>query len=277
MNWKNNLAFLAILSLIIFNNCNGMDEWYNPENHFSGKELLVAQAIKNNDKKEIRNLIKKYGIDVNATGKTGYNFLLYSVDIEKKKSMEELLELGANPNMPCTILEHPHFRNQYRPSDVYYPIYMATYYSDLSYLKTLLKYKANPNVHATVEQTSPMQNTIVNGQTDKKIEILELLLDYGADINIQDAFKNTPLHTAIMTVGFGNSYEIFLYLLNKGANPNIPDKYGETPAYKLQEDIQSYHKDGYKVPRLESLVDTLKARGVKFPVEKQKPNVPLSP
>jgi hypothetical protein len=200
-------------------------------------------------------------------GQTGYSFLLYSVDIERKKAMEALLELGADPNLECNVLAPPRFRG-HNPYEIEYPVYTATYYSDLSYLKILLKHGANPNVHATVEKDSPLHNTIVNAKNDKAMEILGLLLDNGADINIQSAFLQTPLHDAAILSGLGNNYEIFLYLLERGADPNIPDKYGETPAYKIQEKLEDYEKNGYRIPRLEALIDTLKARGVKFPVER---------
>jgi ankyrin repeat protein len=257
----------AIFSLIIFNQCNSMKEWYKPENHFSGKELQVAQAIARNDRKEIKELMKKYKIDVNFVGQTGYSFLLYAVKIQRKKAMEALLELGADPDLECNVLLPPRFRGQ-TPYEIKYPIYTATYYSDLSYLKILLKYKANPNIHATVEKSSPLHNTIINAKEDKNMEILQLLLDNGADINIQNAFLQTPLHKAAILSGLGNCYEIFLYLLERGADPNIPDEYGGTPAFKIQEKLEEYEKDGYRIPRLEALIDTLKARGVKFPVER---------
>lgn len=271
---KTKLIIAVIFSLIIFNQCNGMDEWYKPENHFSGKELLVAQAIEQNDGKKIKKLIKNNRVDINFIGKTGYNFLLYAVDIEKKKAMEALLELGANPDLPCNRLSHPRYRGQH-PYVVQYPIYLAIYNSDLSYLKILLQYKANPNVFATVEKKSPLHNAIVNGKRDKRIEIIEILLENGADINIQNAFQKTPLHTVAAVIGIYKNSEIFLYLLKNGADPNIPDKYGETPAYYIQEKLESYEKDGYKVPMLESMIEALKEKGVVFPVEKIKmpPNI----
>jgi hypothetical protein len=39
---KTKSIIAAIFSLIIFNQCDSMEEWYKPENHFSGKELQVA-------------------------------------------------------------------------------------------------------------------------------------------------------------------------------------------------------------------------------------------
>jgi ankyrin repeat protein len=185
-----------------------MDEWYKPENHFSGKELRIAQAIAQNDRSEIKALIKKYKIDVNFIGQTGYGFLLYAIDIKRKKAMEALLELGADPNLECNVLAPPRYRGQ-NPYEIEYPLFTATYYSDLSYLKILLKYGANPNIHATVEKKSPLHNAIINGKKDKKIEILERLLDNGANIDIQDAFLRTPLHTATIVMGIGENYKIF--------------------------------------------------------------------
>jgi hypothetical protein len=99
-----------------------------------------------------------------------------------------------------------------------------------------------------------------------KIKKIELLLDNGADIDIQDAFQETPLHNAASVI----DVTIFRYLLDRGANPNIPNEFGETPAYMIQEKLELYREDGYFIPELESLAEYLKEKGVKFPVEKIK-------
>ena len=60
------------------------------------------------------------------------------------------------------------------------------------------------------------------------IAITNLLLDRGANPNIQNRFGETPLHKAALS---GKTVVANL-LLKKGANPNIQDLVGETPLHR---------------------------------------------
>jgi len=57
-------------------------------------------------------------------------------------------------------------------------------------------------------------------------DIVRLLIEYGANINIQDdSNEYAPLHYAVAW----NNYEMIDELLNHGANPNVQDNMGNTP------------------------------------------------
>ncbi|EAX93452.1 hypothetical protein TVAG_347390 [Trichomonas vaginalis G3] len=59
-------------------------------------------------------------------------------------------------------------------------------------------------------------------------DMIKLLLDFGADPNIQDFEGATPLHIAADTV----SYDCVETLIIHGANPNIRNEFG-TKAIEL--------------------------------------------
>jgi len=61
---------------------------------------------------------------------------------------------------------------------------------------------------------------------EKREEMLELLIAYGADPNIQDKLGNTPLHYA-SALGYVHS---ILRLLQVGADCRIQNKDGERPS-----------------------------------------------
>ena len=79
-------------------------------------------------------------------------------------------------------------------------------------VRELLKQGANPNIHGEEKfQHAPLH-------ISKNSEITQLLISYGADVNITDNYGNTPLHLASICHYF--NLEQMTQLLNKGANPN---------------------------------------------------------
>jgi len=68
---------------------------------------------------------------------------------------------------------------------------------------------------------------------DRQAEIVDILIASGAEIDAQDKFGNTPLWRAIMN-GRGNP-ETVRILLNHGADKNVSNNYGISPASLAQE------------------------------------------
>jgi AcrR family transcriptional regulator len=61
------------------------------------------------------------------------------------------------------------------------------------------------------------------------LEILQALVEHGADVNTRDDKSRTPLHYC------DDNYEIYLALLQLGANPNSKDREGWTPLHNVIE------------------------------------------
>lgn len=72
-----------------------------------------------------------------------------------------------------------------------------------------------------VEGATPL----MKAASDNDIELMEKLLQEGADINEKDSEGSTALHWAV----FDGQYEAAKFLLEKGADPNTVDVYGSTP------------------------------------------------
>lgn len=56
-------------------------------------------------------------------------------------------------------------------------------------------------------------------------ETLECLLDFGADIDAQDAAGMTPIHSAVEAGAIKSMYA----LMKRGADPTIKNVFGDTP------------------------------------------------
>jgi hypothetical protein len=61
------------------------------------------------------------------------------------------------------------------------------------------------------------------------LEMVQVLLDYGVDVNVQARAGSTPLNFVIDHL---NDHGVVRLLLGHGADPNIPTKDGSTPLYR---------------------------------------------
>jgi ankyrin repeat protein len=91
------------------------------------------------------------------------------------------------------------------------------------------------------------------------MDVAELLISKGADVNAEDKYGNTPLFVAAKS----NSRDVVELLIAKGINVNAEDKYGNTP---LLVAAQSKSKD---------VAELLIAKGVNVNAEDKYGNTPL--
>ncbi len=93
----------------------------------------------------------------------------------------------------------------------------------------ILRRRPNLNL-CTREITPPLFNAIFFGN----FELTKLLIENGANVNLQDHCGTTPLHCAIRAVA-GNKEQIIKLLLDNGADLKIRDNLGKAPTdYKPQ-------------------------------------------
>jgi ankyrin repeat protein len=111
------------------------------------------------------------------------------------------------------------------------PVYMGTRNLDLTYLEQLRERSDPPSWIGTVNTLSETDKTsIMLGAYD--VNLLEFLLKSGADPNITNSKKHSPLHFSIV---FRNKESVELLLKNR-ADPNQQDIDGNTPLhYSIRE------------------------------------------
>jgi hypothetical protein len=102
------------------------------------------------------------------------------------------------------------------------PLIMAARLDYTLIAERLLKAGANPNQKDSL-QWAPLHHAV---KTDNaNLDVITILVRYGADVNITDKHLRTPLHRAAQ---FGHVDAVRL-LLRLGANPNAKDENGWTP------------------------------------------------
>ena len=67
---------------------------------------------------------------------------------------------------------------------------------------------------------------------DDHIEILEKLLEMGANPNAKDFAGHTPLHHCLSAVGNSTTLAMAQILLKAGVDPNIQSRFGHTPLFE---------------------------------------------
>ena len=113
-------------------------------------------------------------------------------------------------------------------ANAYGDLMVAIYQDDSIKVKKAIQAGANVNQHDKNNfDNTPLLVAIDEGNT---IEIINLLINAGANVNAKDKWGNT----AILGIPWGSnkSTRIADILLKAGANPNVADMDGTTPLMK---------------------------------------------
>ncbi|VDP70269.1 unnamed protein product [Echinostoma caproni] len=128
------------------------------------------------------------------------------------------------------------------------PLHFAAGYNRLAVVELLLQY--NADVHAKDKGgLVPLHNACSYGHT----KVAELLIQHGANVNVTDLWRYTPLHEAAAK----GKFEICRLLLQHGADPNKKNRDGHTPI-DLVKDTES---DVYDLLRGDAAVLEAAKRG----------------
>jgi ankyrin repeat protein len=162
------------------------------------------------------------------------------------KLIETLLAQGANPNARTKeVVPVRRFRTglgslSWVDFTGQTPFLLASLSGDVTVMRLLLKYKADPNI-ATFSDTTPLMAAAgvnwVFFQTydegpEKLLEAVKLCVELGADVNAKNSMGLQAVHGAANR----GSDEIIKYLVSKGARLDVPDNEGRT-AYNWAEGV----------------------------------------
>ena len=133
---------------------------------------------------------------------------------DAEKAVELVLNDGVDINVPALCGRTP--------------LFSASLSSSSESLKTIIDLGANVNVQRTDDEVAPLELAA----NWNNYMATHLLLEHGADANIQDIDGNAPLHESVRR-GF---FEVSQLLIESSANINLQNEDGSTPLHIAVED-----------------------------------------
>jgi len=208
------------------------------------------------------------GADVNARGELGVTPLYWPISQNNIHGFRRLLELGADPNAIFF--------------DGMSVMFFAAQNENLEFLRLALEHGADPNLVSGARSTAlesqsneygfigetPLMHVIIYNKNT--IAGIDLLLDYGADINA----RTLPTHLGnslclLMSSTVGPKYDVALHLLERGADYNFTNDNGYGFLAILTRHWVGYPADTSErrkvIEEMQKVVDWLAAREVVIP------------
>ncbi len=177
--------------------------------HFAANNNLVSMV----------SLLCHLGEDVDCVH-SGLTALHVAAARGRVRVLRELLTHGANPNK----------RTKKECTALHYAVYNG---KPLFAIQALLEHGANPNAGDKIGNGSLH---LIASRMDYLVDakIFPLLLQHGADVNLQNQHGRSPLH-------YSNMLEMIKRLVANGADVNLKDFVKqETPLHRLAQTISSY-------------------------------------
>jgi ankyrin repeat protein len=185
------------------------------------------------DHLEIARILHKYNAEVNSRNEDGSTPLLMASSDGNIEISQLLLSHDAD------VFVHDHEGNT--------PLHLAAIGGHLEVARSLLELKADVSALNNGGLT-PLQQAS-NIQSEGYLDIMRLLLDHVANVNVHDSHRSTLLHFAVSKCHL----EVARMLLERKANVNALDDEGLTPLHQASQG--SWSGDPYIVQLVRLLLD----------------------
>ena len=217
-----------------------MSENFSPNGFDDPSARVMAQAVDRGDVARALAAARTVAGGVNAHGQNGETALLLATDRFDVPMVAALLQAGADPNgAPDTA-----------------PLHQAVKGYDMAVTKLLLKAGANPD--GTMGGEPALYEAALLGAT----EPAKLLLEAGAQVNLQDEVGNT----AALVAAAAEHWTMVAFLLDHGATIWSTDTGGVTIGGLA--DRSRLRRDSPEGQALNVVIERLKKAGFPYPPPK---------
>ena len=219
-----------------------------PDHTYGGTSLIKAATQR--CRIEVLQAIIDHGAVVNATNKKNETALTLACINKDEDAINVLLNASADPNIPddtygdtclhdavraqCSIevlqaiIDHGADVNATNKENET-ALTQACFNKDEDAINVLLNASADPNIPDDTYGDTCLHDAV---RAQCSIEVLQAIIDHGADVNA----TNKRIQTALTLASILNNEGAINVLLNASADPNIPDHtYGDTSLIKAAE------------------------------------------
>jgi hypothetical protein len=215
----------------------------------------LAKAVQDEDEEKITEILSKDPKLINIQEpRFGTTLLIKTIVNQQFKPFEILLKNKADVHIHAT----------YEGSTALIYACDSKYY-DIKFAETLLKYGANvDDVQTDIEKQGKTRTPLMVACRTGVLELVELLVKNGANVNYQNGFKQSALSMSSIQ----NKYSIVLYLLRNGVDYTLPISYNveQNKTYYLVDELRFF------MPELESeeykekleIIAFLKGKGIDY-------------
>ncbi|HAS1026796.1 ankyrin repeat domain-containing protein [Enterobacter cloacae] len=243
------VSFFVILFSLLIQGCK-QDMDLNPQDYFSGQQLVLAEDIQRGDIDGVEKLAPQ--TDLNKPGKQDMTLLFWalgnSINDNKTPSRLKIVTLlvksGADPLQP-------------RPQGKSSPAEFVLNADSADWINALLDGGLSPDAKDKTFHEPIIFETIKAKNTDT----LEALLDRGANINITDSLNSTLLFEALNY----HAYDHVMLLLKRGADTEIRAKNGWAMGNQLQRYLERAKEGSDEYKKLNEIKELLIQHGGKWP------------
>ncbi|EHD20420.1 MULTISPECIES: ankyrin repeat domain-containing protein [Brenneria] len=246
MQWLARLKWVVIVILGFLTACQAGGRSMQASELFEPPMAALLQSIRNGDEAAAQRQLSQ-GLDLNIQGKEGITPLLWLVyETQNKKAVRLALKLGANPN--------------YKDGSGDSIVNRVSGVRDPDWLRIVLDAGGDPNSIGRLDQPA-----IFSAINEERWSDIKLLVERGADVNLEDGQKRNSAHYA----AYLDLYDIVYWLIEQGADTTIRDRTGSDLAFSVEDSLATMSPQSPQYTWALKVKQLLQQRGVKFP--------PLSP
>ncbi|KAI1921726.1 hypothetical protein LOZ58_004207 [Ophidiomyces ophidiicola] len=159
------------------------------------------------------NLLINLGLTVNSNRETAFTPLHAAASALNEPAIRVLIDRGAK--VQCIS------------SDLNSPLLLAASHEDSgAALELLIKNGAD------IDYVGPFESTALHKAAAlKNVTGMRLLIRYGAKTNVRDQDGNTPLHMLLRHRNFQSKLDLLQLFIDHGTNVNAPNEFGSVPLH----------------------------------------------